>query len=49
MQKVKAFLKGVQEFRSNWTTGYEDLAVLEVYDMGRELAHRLTFRRFEQE
>lgn len=47
-QKTKAFFKGIYEFKSSFTTHYEDLALLEIYDMGRELAHVLTFRHYEQ-
>ncbi|CAD5377323.1 hypothetical protein OF001_U20250 [Pseudomonas sp. OF001] len=43
-----AFLAGVTEFRQSFTKAYphdDDLSVR--YDQGRELAHRLTFRRYE--
>lgn len=41
-----AFLHGLWEFRTDFTTHYgPDL--IESYDSGRELAHRLTLRRFE--
>ena len=46
LKKVKVFFKGVAEFRSGATTHYGN-GLIEVYDLGRELAHRLTFRRFE--
>ena len=36
------------KFRSNWTTHFCDYSLQESYDFGRELAHCLTFRRFEQ-
>ena len=48
MKKLKAFMLGVAEFRSDYTARYHDLAVLEAYEWGREWAHRLTFRRFEK-
>jgi hypothetical protein len=47
-QKTKAFFNGIYEFKSSFTTYYEDLALLEIYNMGRELAHVLTFHHYEQ-
>ena len=47
METVKAFLLGVWEFRSSWTTRVAD-AYSHAYDAGRELAHRVTLRRYEQ-
>ena len=47
MKKIKAFFLGVAEFRLSFTTHFDDDALLEAYDTGREWAHRLTFRRFE--
>ena len=44
--KIKFFLLGVIEFRSSFTTNAGEL--IEYYDTGRELAHKLTFRKFEQ-
>lgn len=44
---LKAFFLGMTEFRTSWTTSYDDDALMETYDRGRELAHALTFRRFE--
>lgn len=43
---IHAFLLGIREFRSDWTTSYDDNRI-EAYDAGRELAHKLTFRRFD--
>jgi len=40
---IKAFIRGVIEFRSDLTTHY-DYPLIESYDLGREWAHRLTFR-----
>lgn len=43
---LKAFWLGMIEFRSDFTSncaGEEE----EAYDWGREIAHRLTMRRFE--
>jgi hypothetical protein len=47
MRKAKAFINGVREFRSDLTTHYDDLALLKAYDLGREWAHRLTLRRYD--
>ena len=46
MKKVWAFLLGMFEFRSDLTTHFGG-DLIEVYDQGREWAHKLTFRRFE--
>lgn len=54
MKKIKAFLLGMAEFRSDFTTNFdhvdtdEGYALQEVYDLGREWAHRLTFRYWDQ-
>lgn len=46
MKSIRAFLLGMWEFRSDLTTHFgPDL--IEIYDLGRDWAHRLTFRRFE--
>jgi hypothetical protein len=54
MKTIKAFLLGMWEFRTDFTWAdpartddcwYTDLDA--AYDFGRELAHRLTFRRYE--
>jgi hypothetical protein len=47
MTKLRAFILGVVEFRSEFTTHFENYADLLAYDTGRELAHKLTFRSFE--
>ena len=47
MNTLKYFLLGVWEFRSAWTTDVSGWHIL-AYDRGRELAHLVTFRRFEQ-
>lgn len=44
---MKPFLKGMIEFRLTYTTAYEDLYDVELYDRGREFAHKITFRHFE--
>lgn len=48
MGKIKAFILGVIEFKQTFTTYIADYALMVAYDAGRELAHRLTFRRYEQ-
>ena len=52
MEKVaeilKTFALGMIEFQTDFTTHFDDQELLETYDMGRELAHRLTLRKFEQ-
>ncbi len=54
MKKLFAFLNGMREFRSDWTTSYdhvetdEGYALQEAYELGREWAHRLTLRRYDQ-
>ena len=47
MKTVNAFLLGVYEFRSTYTTHIADWGVSRAYDWGREWAHRLTLRHFE--
>ena len=47
LQRLAAFLKGVREFRDAFTTHYDDLALADTYDAGREFAHRLTLRHFD--
>lgn len=46
MRKLYAYLLGMLEFRSDCTT-YFGGDLIETYDEGRDMAHRLTFRRFE--
>ena len=45
---INAFLWGVWEFRRSFTTRFMDDPEYTAYELGREWAHRLTFRRFEQ-
>lgn len=47
MKRILAFINGMREFRSGYTTHYPDWRLIEAYDLGREWAHRLTFRRYE--
>lgn len=53
MKRLKAFLNGMREFRLSMTTNYDHVetdegdALQAAYDWGREWAHRLTFRRYD--
>jgi hypothetical protein len=47
MKIIKAFLLGVWEFRSSYTTHFDDWELMNSYDSGREFAHRFTIRKFE--
>jgi hypothetical protein len=47
VSRLRAFALGMFEFRSSLTTHF-DGDLIETYDAGRELAHRLTFRHWEQ-
>jgi hypothetical protein len=46
MKKLYAFIMGMIEFRQNATTAFEE-SLIEAYDAGRELAHKLTLRIYE--
>lgn len=46
MKTIHAFWLGLREFRSQVTTSF-DPPLIEAYDKGRDLAHRLTFRKFD--
>lgn len=47
MTKTKAFLLGMREFRMTFTTWIQHPDMKKPYDMGREFAHKATFRQFE--
>jgi hypothetical protein len=47
LKRLKAFLLGVKEFRTTFTTSYDDYDLMEAYDRGRELAHVVTLRRYD--
>jgi hypothetical protein len=47
MRKACAFILGMVEFRSGFTTRHNTRSERDAYDWGREWAHRLTFRRHE--
>ena len=46
-RNVLLFLMGVTEFRSSFTTHFEG-EDLETYDHGREFAHIVTLRRWDE-
>jgi hypothetical protein len=46
LAKLRAFLLGMWEFRSDMTTHFE-YPLIDTYDWGREWAHRLTLRYWE--
>lgn len=46
LKKIHAFILGVVEFRSTFTT-YFDFRLIGAYDAGREFAHAITLRKFE--
>lgn len=46
LQSLRAFLLGMWEFRSDYTSNPGD-DVIEIYDAGRNFAHRMTFRKFD--
>jgi hypothetical protein len=52
MGRVRAFLLGVREYRTCWTTSFvghpDEEGMYGAYDWGREWAHRVTLRRFEE-
>lgn len=45
---LRAFYLGMVEFRRCFTTHFEDDRHYVAYDRGREWAHRLTLRCFEE-
>jgi hypothetical protein len=51
MNLWRAFVLGVREFRSDLTTSFvghpDEYRMYEAYDKGRDLAHRVTLRRFD--
>lgn len=46
MNKIKAFANGIKEFKNSETTHYDE-NLIDYYDFGRELAHKFTFRIYE--
>jgi hypothetical protein len=47
MNRFFAFFLGMSEFRLSFTTHFADWDFQNAYDSGRELAHRLTFRYWD--
>ncbi len=45
--QTRAFLRGMQEYRQSITTSSASYRMRDTYDRGRDLAHRLTFRRYD--
>lgn len=45
----KAFLLGMIEFRDSFTTHFWDWDLQNSYEAGRNMAHKLTFRYFEED
>lgn len=43
----RAAVLGVREYRTDFTTSFEDDDLLSSYDAGRELAHIVTLRRHD--
>lgn len=53
LQSLTAFLNGMREFRTDFTTRYcDEIGYYDhrdvAYDWGREWAHRLTFRHWDE-
>jgi hypothetical protein len=46
MTKIKIFLLGMWEFRRDVTTHF-DYPEINYYDQGRDFAHKITFRYFD--
>lgn len=46
MQYIKAFVLGIYEFRRSFTTSMPE-ELEEAYGLGRELAHKVTLRHYE--
>lgn len=44
---IKAFVKGMTEFRLSFTTHYNSRKAQNAYDWGREIMHTITLRRYE--
>ena len=49
MLKFIAFLNGIVEFKSYITSHYEDYGLFLSYEKGRDFAHAITFRKFDNE
>jgi hypothetical protein len=49
MKTIRAFVLGLYEFRRMFTTSFDTDREYEAYDWGREIAHRVTLRRWDYE
>jgi hypothetical protein len=47
MKTLCTFIQGFAEFRQAFTPHFKSWHLARAYDQGRELAHRCTFRHFE--
>jgi hypothetical protein len=47
MKTISAFFMGVIQFKHGFTDHYDDMALRDAYDLGRELTHKITCRKFE--
>ena len=47
MKTIAAFLLGVWEFRHDCTTRHDTASERNAYDVGREFAHRITLRHWD--
>lgn len=48
MHTIRAFILGMWEFRRDFTTHF-DGSQINTYDRARDLAHRLTLRRYDDD
>jgi len=48
LNHIRAFILGAKEFRLSMTTHFNDLALCDAYDRGRDFAHMITFRHYEE-
>ena len=51
MNRLRAFVLGLREFRRDLTTSFAGMpgeyALYDAYDRGRDLAHKVTLRRWD--
>ena len=47
MKNIKAFILGIKEFKLTYTTHIENYHESVYYEKGRDLAHKITFRYFD--
>lgn len=48
MRRLRAFIRGMIEWRQSFTTYYRDWRTAHAYDLGRDFRHAINFRRYEQ-